>query len=165
MKTGGDQRRKWERHLFYRKESLKTTWKLRVALLVGVVLIVSVTRGFWITGIGRSLVCNQDGRSGDAILVENFDLNYLLFERAAALQRTGLGARILVPTDASSDPTKPNLVSKNIVEVMARVARLQYSEIIPIQEIEPISLNAAYQIREFLTRQNIRSVVVVTPGF
>jgi hypothetical protein len=157
--------RKWERHLFYRKESVKTTWKLRLAVLVSLALIVSVTRGFWIPGIGRSLVCNQEGGSGDAILVENFGVNYLLFERAAALQRTGSGARILVPTSASSDPEKPNLVSKNIVEVMTQLAQLQHSEIIPIQEIEPISLNAAYQIREFLTKQNIRSLVVVTPGF
>ena len=38
-------------------------------------------------------------------------------------------------------------------------------EFIPIQEIEPISLNAAYQIRDFLTKVHLRSVIVVTDGF
>jgi uncharacterized SAM-binding protein YcdF (DUF218 family) len=163
--VSGRHTRNWQRHLFYKRESIRTTWKLRLALLGGLVLIVSATRAFWIPGIGRSLVCDEERGSGDAILVENFDVSYRVFERAATLQRAGFSGRILVPTQASSDPEQPNLVSKDIVEIMTQVARLQHAEIIPIQGIEPISLNAAYQIRDFLTKQNIRSVVVVTPGF
>jgi hypothetical protein len=124
-----------------------------------------MTRGFWIPGIGRSLVCNEGRGAADAILVDNYDVNYLLFQRAAALQRAGLSPRFLVPADASSDPEEPNLVAKDIVDVMTQVARLQHLEIIPIRASEPISLNAAYQIREFLTGQHIKSVIVVTPGF
>jgi hypothetical protein len=163
--AGAGQTQTWQRHLFYRKASLRTTWKLRVALFAGVAILVSVTRGFWIPGIARSLVCNGQSGPAEAVLVDNFDVNYLLFERAAALQRGGLSARILVPTQATSDPEEPNLVSKDIVEVMTHVSRLQHAEIIPIQVIEPISLNAAYQLREFLTKHHIRSVAVVTPGF
>jgi hypothetical protein len=48
---------------------------------------------------------------------------------------------------------------------MAKIARLSGVEGIPIQVIEPISLNAAYQIRDFLTKNNIHSIVVVAPGF
>ena len=48
---------------------------------------------------------------------------------------------------------------------MARVARLQDLELLPIQISEPVSLNAAYQIRDFLTREHLRSVIVVTDGF
>jgi hypothetical protein len=48
---------------------------------------------------------------------------------------------------------------------MARVARLQNAEILPIRIFEPISLNAAYQIRDFLTKEHLRSVIVVTGGF
>lgn len=33
------------------------------------------------------------------------------------------------------------------------------------QEIEPISLNAAYQVRDVLTKAGLKSVIVVTPGF
>src|SRR5262249_46033969 len=37
--------------------------------------------------------------------------------------------------------------------------------ILPIQEIEPVSLNAAYQIRNQLAKEHIRSMIIVTPGF
>jgi len=40
-------------------------------------------------------------------------------------------------------------VSQGIAELMSQVARLQEPEILPIRVIEPISLNAAYQIRTF----------------
>ena len=48
---------------------------------------------------------------------------------------------------------------------MSRLVRIQDPEIIPIRAIEPISLNAAYQIRDFLTKEHLRSIIVVTPGF
>jgi hypothetical protein len=56
-------------------------------------------------------------------------------------------------------------VSRGITELLASLAHLQDPEIIPIQAIEPITLNAAYQIRDFLTKEHLRSVIVVTPGF
>lgn len=129
------------------------------------VLIASLTRGTWIPAIGGSLVCKEADGPVDTILVENFDLNYLVFEQAAALQRTRVGARTLIPTEASSDPEIPGMVSAGIVEVMARVSRLPHPEMIPVRETEPISLNEAYQIRDFLRKEHIKSVVVVTPGF
>ena len=48
---------------------------------------------------------------------------------------------------------------------MARVARVQNLQIVPIQEVEPYSLNAARQIRDYLLRENVRSVLVVSPAF
>src|SRR5262249_34116017 len=111
------------------------------------------------------LVCPEEIAPSDAILVENFDPTYLVFERAAALHNAGVAARVLVLTEAARDPARPSLVSQGIAEVMARVARLQNMEFIPIQAIEPISLNAAYQIRDMLTTEHLRSVLVVTPGF
>src|SRR5438105_14770817 len=113
----------WRRHFFYMHESVKTTWKLRVATLVVVILTAVVTRGFWVSQIGRSLVCAENLAPSDAILVENLTPNYLLFERAAALERTGLARRTLVPVEASSDPEVANPVSRGIAELMARQAR------------------------------------------
>jgi len=156
---------KWQRHLLYRKESIKTTWKARFMALILIILIGSLTRGFWIPRIGQSLVCTEEVGRSDVILVENFDPNYLLFERAAALQKAGLSARVLVTTKASGDPEVVNTVSKSIAELMARLARVQNLEIIQIREIEPISLNTAHQIRDVLAKEHLRSVLVVTPGF
>jgi hypothetical protein len=163
--TGVQHRSQWQRHFVYRKMSLKTTWKLRLALLMLVLLIGSVTREFWMLHIGQSLVCTEEMAPSDIILVENFDPDYLLFERAAALQRAGLAARVLVPVPASRDPEQPSPVFQGIAEVMVRVARMPEPEFLPMHEIEPISLNAAYQIRDFLTKAQIRSILVVTPGF
>src|SRR6266849_6533424 len=93
----------WSRHFVYRKESLKTTWKFRLALVGGLSVLVFLTRGSWIPGIAGSLICAEHIRTADAILVENFDVDYLPFERAAALQQEGVSSRILVPVMASPE--------------------------------------------------------------
>jgi hypothetical protein len=98
-------------------------------------------------------------------VVENFDLNYLVFERAADLRRKGLTARIVVPVQASADSDEPNLVSAQIVELMARTAGIGELTMVPVRETEPISLNTAYQVRDFLRKEGIKSVLVVAPGF
>ena len=129
------------------------------------VSVAAVTRGVWLSTIGRSLVCRERVGVTDAILVENFDINYQVFERAAALQRAGLASRILVPAQASrDDPGFANPISRDIAELMADHARAPGVEIIPIKEIEPYTLNAAYQIRDFLVREHLRSVLVVVPA-
>ncbi|HEX9285179.1 MAG TPA: hypothetical protein VF879_05870 [Nitrospirales bacterium] len=92
------------------------------------------------------------------MLVENFDPHYLPFERAAELRRAGVASRVLVPTQA-------NIVSKGIAELMTRLAGIPNPEIIQVREIEPISLNLAYQIRDFLVKEQLRSVIIVTAGF
>jgi hypothetical protein len=164
-RTGRRQGANWQRHFVLRQESLKTTWKLRLAILALGILLVSVTRDLWSHWIGHSLVCQETIGHSDVILVENFTPNYLLFERAAALHTAGFAPRILVPTPAARDAIRPNAVSRGIVEVMARVAGMPEPEMLPVQITEPISLHAAYQIRDFLTTEHLRSVIVVTSGF
>ena len=134
-------------------------------MLILVMLLVFVTREFWMLKIGQSLVCTEEMSPSDVILVENFDPRYLVFERAAALHKAGLAVRVLVPTDASRAPERANPVSQGIAELMARGARLHNAEILPIRIFEPVSLNAAYQIRDFLIKEHLRSVIVVTDGF
>src|SRR5712691_1453214 len=119
----------WRRHFFYSKESVRTTWKLRVGTLVLVILIAAVTRGFWVSRLAGSLVCTGELAPSDIILVENFNPNYLVFERAAELQKTGLAPRALVPVQASRDPAIANPVSEGIADVMGRQARLAAWEI------------------------------------
>src|SRR5262249_15843753 len=141
------------------------TWKFRIGTLL-ILLVVGVsTRGLWTSYIGRSLVCKEDQSRSDVIIIENFDPHYLVFERAAALQRAGVASRALVHVQASSDPAVPNLVSKEFADVMARVARLDNWRMVPIQETEPISLNAAAQIRDHLTGDHVDSLTLVTTGF
>jgi len=155
----------WKRHFVYRKEVWRTTWRFRLSvLLVGIILIVA-TRDYWALRLAESLVCTADTPPSDALLLENFDPDYLVYERAEALYGMGIAPRIFVPTTAN-DESGPTPVDQGITELLARVARLKTFEVLPIRiSEEPISLNAAIQIRDELLKKQVRSIIVIAPGF
>ncbi|BCS36059.1 hypothetical protein TBR22_A52960 [Luteitalea sp. TBR-22] len=155
----------WKRHLLKRDTRTRTTWLLRAGLLLALFAALRVTAPLWVRAIGESLVCSPGPRQGDAILVENFDPEYLLFERARDLKRSGVASRVLVPVRVDPGTTRLNSVSTGIADVMARISAIGPIELVPIREVEPISLNAAKDIRRYLDRERIRSVVLVTPLF
>ena len=143
--------------------ALRTARKIALAVLI-VILTATVTSRWWTLQIGRSLVCTEDISRSDALLVENFDPTYVLFERAAELTSAGVAPTALIPVAASSQGVV-NPISSGIAEVMARHARLRAWRVIPVIYTEPFSLNAALQIRQRLIGEGIRSIVVVAPGF
>src|SRR5215470_3450743 len=93
----------WTRHFFYRGEFTRTTWKFRVGLVALVLVSTWLTRDWWTAAIGRSLVCEANASPSEAILIENFDPSYLVFERAARLRQAGVAKRVLVPVPTVSD--------------------------------------------------------------
>src|SRR5215831_448842 len=111
----------WQRHFFYRKESLRTTWTLRLSLVLFVFFAAWTTRSFWTLKLGQSLVCQEQFGHSDALLLENFDPEYLVFERAAALQNKAVAEKVYVPVRAS-DSEEPNAVAAGFAEVMTRIA-------------------------------------------
>jgi hypothetical protein len=153
------------RHFVYRSEVLRTTWKLRLGVLSLVALSLWLTSGWWTVAIAGSLVCDESLSLSDAILVENSDPDYLVFERARQLRQAGRAPRVLVPIWTDPGTSTPNDVALGLAEVMARVSRLGPVEIIPVHDVEPITLNVARQIRRFLERERIRSVTIVSPLF
>ena len=152
----------WRSHFFYRKESWKTTWKLRLSVIALILLGGWFSCVFLADRVAQGLVCAEKTPHSDALLLENFDPDYLLFKRARVLRDTGVASRIVVPV---GDKDVANSVGKGFVEVMARIAQLPNTEIIPIHQEEPISLNAARQIKDFLLKEHIKSIVVVAPAF
>jgi len=130
-----------------------------------VIVAATLATGYWTAQIARSLICAEEIVPSDAMLIENFDPNYLLFERAETLEKAGIAPVALVPVETSSKPNVANPVSQGIAEVMARQARLRAWRTIPIEITEPISLNAALQIRSHLAAERIKSILVVAPGF
>ena len=110
-------------------------------------------------------MCDANSAPSDAILVENFDPDYLVFERATRLRRAGLATRVLVPISTDPGTSVPNHVALGTVEVMTKMARLGAIEVVPMREIEPISLNAARDVLRFMESNGIRSVIVVSPLF
>jgi hypothetical protein len=135
------------------------------------VVVLVLGAGAWIGGghaldaVTGTLVHHGSIQPSQAIVIENVDSEYLLFERAGELLREGWAERVLVPAGAGRGPSGVGTVSAGIVEVMARVARIPEFEIIPVREIEPISLNTALQVRDYLQQEGIQSVIVVSPGF
>lgn len=156
---------RWTRHLVYRSQRTRTTLKLRLGVLVLVVGVLWPTSGWWTAAIARSLVCEGSLAPSDAILIENFNANYPLFERAARLRKAGFAGRVLVPIRTNEGSQQPDEVALGIVQVMARVAGTGTIEAVPTQEAEPVSLNVARDVQRFVAREHIRSVVVVTPLF
>jgi hypothetical protein len=124
-----------------------------------------LTHGWWTVAVARSLVCDANAAPSDAILLENFDNDYLVYERAANLRQTGLASRVLIPVLADSRTSALNDVEVGIAQVMARIAHLGPVEFVPIQVVEPISLNASRDVLRFIEQERIRSVIVVAPLF
>lgn len=153
---------------FLRSNQSWSGHRVGLGLAIGCIVcfvVLKLTSGLWVPGIGRGLTCDEQVGASDAILIENFDPDYLLFERAAAIEKAGLASRVLVPGEASSDPDVPNPVSIGFVEVMARTAHLRHVTFIPVREREPIAFGVAYQVRSFLVKNGIRSVILISPGF
>lgn len=155
----------WRRYFFRRSAHLRATWTLRLGLPAAALLGLSMTTGWWAPAIARGLVCEADASPSDAILVENLDTDYFVFERAAELRRRGLAARVLIPIWTDPAGGQPNDVALGTADLMARISRLGPFEVVPIKELEPISLNVARTLRRYLLRQQIRSIVVVAPYF
>jgi hypothetical protein len=141
----------------------------KIASRVGLISLLTIgavwlTTPLWATAIGRSLICSEDVAPSDAMLLENFDPNFLVFERAAELEKAGLSRMAFVPVEASEPPAL-NPVSMGIADVMVRQARLRSWRAIPILQTEPITLNAAVQIRPRLAAEKVTSVMILTPLF
>jgi hypothetical protein len=156
---------RWLRHVVQRREYTRTTWRFRLAVLVVLVGSVWITRGWWTVAIGRSLVCEASRGPSDALLLENFDPDDLVFKRASALLRAGLGSRVIVPVRADPETGRTDVVAHGTAELMARIARTGSVEIVPVRHVEPISLNTAYDLLSFLQRERIPSVTVLSPLF
>lgn len=149
-----------------RKTGYRTTWKLRL-LLAGLLLVMAVgTQRWWVPLVGWSLVSDTGLGKPDLILVDNLDLDYQLFEKAARLTKSGVARAVLVPVFTSGqDSEKLDDFSLGIADAMIRVARLDSAQVIPKKAIEPITLNAARQVVNFLKETDVGKVLLLTSGF
>jgi len=152
-------------YFVYRKECWKTTWSFRVALLLFLLVAALLSCSYWTVWLGQSLVCSDTASLSDSLLLENFDPDYKIFERARDLIASGKARKLFVPIPQDKETKQGDPIAIGIMNVMVSSAQLPAPTTIPIPEIEPISLNAAREIRSFLERENIHSVTVVSPAF
>lgn len=149
-----------------RREGVVTTWRFRLVAGACAGLLAWGTRAFWIPQAGNALICAEDRRASDLIVVDNSNQNYHPFERAAELRRFGVASAVVVPATASGrNPEVADMVAEGIVGVMARAARLSEFDVLPVTETEPITLNVAYQVADYATKRQVRSITVAVPAF
>jgi hypothetical protein len=144
---------------------MRTKYWRALVVLVLICIGFITTRKLWFRALGESLVCKESVAKSDAILIENLDDDYLLFERAASLIKEGLTRRVFVAVQEGHVRNLPNTVSLGFAKIMAQVAQIPEPEIIPIRISEPITLNTALQVQKRFTAHNILSVIIVTSGF
>lgn len=118
-----------------------------------------------LTAVGNSLIHQGPVTASDALVLEHYDADYLVFEQARNLQRDGLATRVIIPCQTFGGPTNLNVVSLGIIEVMTRVSRLADPEVIPLTSSEPYTLTTARAMAQHLAAQKITSVIVVSPLF
>jgi hypothetical protein len=148
-------------------ETLDNSHKVFFLSLLTVVAILTIfaTRNFWLMSIGSGLVCHQRLTQSEAILVEDFEPDYILFEKAATLRKANFASRVIVPVQVSHESEQWNAVAVAIAELKAQMAQIPEPEIVPIHATEPITLNTTYAIRDYLAKEHVRTVIVVASGF
>jgi len=156
----GETGRRRDGFFFYRKVCWKTTWLFRLILLFAVLLVLLAAKGPALRAIGESLVIHVGSEHCDAVLIENFDPNYLLFEESRKLLNSGMDAGVFVPVPYNRGKSGPNRVSAETVSVMAEVSRIGDYRTINIPETEPIRYNAALAIGGHLQSLRIGSVML-----
>jgi hypothetical protein len=139
------------------------SWKTRVGVTFLLAALLWASRGVWLRAVGESLVCEEGPSQAGALFLDNLDPDYLVFERAATMRRLQPELRVLVPVPAAS-PGEPSRVEYEIAGVMAGVAHLSEWEAVVFDAVEPISLHAAYKVRDRLLTLNFRSVVLLSPA-
>ena len=65
----------WRHHFAHTRTATRPTWKLRLAVLALVVLVVAATRGIWTAPLGRSLVCPEEVAPSDILLLGTDHMN------------------------------------------------------------------------------------------
>jgi hypothetical protein len=115
--------------------------------------------------LGGSLVHSGSLERSDLLLIENFNAEYILFERAERLRRAGMGQRIVVPVQRGRNSQEHELVPRRIAEVMCEVARIPEAELVPVSLEEPISIGVARQLAAKFQAEGVGSIIVITAGF
>lgn len=156
----------WQSQIVYRTTCYRTTWRFRLLVLALILFLSLATRGWWVPAIGWSLVYNSPIERPDLILIDNLDTEYFLFKKAADFQQQGSGAGVLIPVCAwAQDPGKPAPVARETAEIMIRMAGVKSAELLVIQGSEPITLNTARQVGDFLKGTNVKTILILTSGF
>jgi len=152
---------------FYKAEVVKTTWKLRITLLVFLLIFCLVTGRFWLLLVGRSLIYEDKLVPSDVILVENFEAPFLAgLSQAVRLQDAGYSERILV---VRLIPRESRFISSTFLgqvwDSYCQAVGIHDPEIVVVEQVEPITLNMAKQLTSTLKKTSVESAILISGIF
>ncbi|MBI4446475.1 MAG: hypothetical protein HY645_11270 [Acidobacteria bacterium] len=162
---------KLSKDFFFRKRVVtRTTWKFRLLLLALFGLVFVLPYEFWLVRLANSLVQQDPLVGSDAILMENWNLPQLsIFYETASLQKSGYATRALIPEFVE---TRRTLLAgirlpkdfDSLIRLYCREAGLDPKSIerIPVEAIDPITLNTARQLSVSLKARRVRSIIMVS---
>lgn len=158
------------RHFALRRvEVTKTTWRFRFLVCAVLALVVVAPGKIWLTAMATSLVHEDALASADLILVEMAVLPAPdAIAYAASLYHRGYAPRIAVTRYIHSDRLAdggvqvPGSLDK-LLEIYWADAGLDGSivESVPIQVIDPVTLNSARQVAEYCRAHRVARVIIV----
>ena len=123
------------------------------------------SRATWLQAMAETLVCKPGDGTADAVLIDNVDPNYLLFEAAQRLRTRGHGTVVIVPVLRSPWDEEPISVRRGMAELMCKVAGIAPCDTFETIVKEPISLHLAFDAANALEARGAHSVLLVTSGF
>jgi hypothetical protein len=128
------------------------------------IVVAALFRSSLLVAFGRTLVCKDERPPASNVVLDAIDNDFGLFRRGAELERAGLVSRVFVPVAISEEQDAATAAQEGAA-VSARVAGLSRWQIIPVVIQEPISINAAYRVRDVLLGEGVASVTLVSNGF
>jgi hypothetical protein len=137
-------------------------WIVLVLVLVVAGAVIGRHRLFVL--VGETLVCEDGPRQREAVLIDNFDYEFGLFRLGAELERTGVATRVIVPV---TSPDGPDAIAaaRQVADTFARMAGLQRWDVVAAEHREPISLTTASRVRDYLVKEHISEVTLVSAWF
>ena len=154
----------WKHQCFVHTTVRKTSWRFRIAILCALSLLLIPTRSLWLGSIGTSLTHQDPPAPADLLVLEYYTPNYLLFETAHGLIKSGVSRNVLIPVE-TPDPGVSNPVATEIARILASHARLADTIQVQVDHIEPITLNVARQVAKKIHAEGASSVILISPTF
>jgi hypothetical protein len=132
-------------------------------IVIAIAIVMSYGQcGRWLPALAETLLCEQHTGVADAVVIDNVQPNYLLFERAQRIQADGLARLVLLPIPAVLQDGTPSDVYVGFMEVMCRIARVAECTPFTAPGYEPISLTVAEGVARESQLRGVRSILLVS---
>jgi uncharacterized SAM-binding protein YcdF (DUF218 family) len=163
----------WRAWFFRERIVRTTTWKARALIALTVLLLLAGPVRAGLPALAAALVEEEPPRPADLILIEVSEHpSFAAIQHAAALYRNGMAPRIAMTRYRDSARLHAAGVVlppafDRVVAVYAEAAGLdpERLERVPVDVVDPVTLNVARQVAEYCEQGGVRRLMVVGAPF